>query len=83
MKNFPQKTITIYAPFNYFHSSELIKGADDHKTIKLKYIETSLFPADIYDAGGNLVVNRPKEYNPQLQFTSIGISYIIIKSKKK
>lgn len=63
-QNFPHKKITIFAPFNYYHSAELIKGADDRKTIKLKHIETSLFPADIYDVGGNLVVKRPIEYNP-------------------
>lgn len=63
-QNFPEKMITIFAPYNYHHSSELIKGADNHKTIKLKHIETSLFPDDIYDAGGNLVVKRPLEYTP-------------------
>lgn len=62
-QNFPQKKITVFAPYNRYHSTELINGADDHKTIKLKHIETSLFPADIYDAGGNLVVKRPPEYN--------------------
>lgn len=65
-QNFPQKAITIFAPYNYFHSAELIKGADDHKTIKFKHIESSLFPAHIYDAGGNLVVVRPLEYEPPL-----------------
>ncbi|MBX9703595.1 MAG: NYN domain-containing protein [Silvanigrellaceae bacterium] len=64
-QNFPHKLITIFAPYNYFHSAELIKGADYHKTIKLKHISSSLFPACIYDAGGNLVVERPQEYAPQ------------------
>jgi len=63
-QNFPEKKITILAPHNYRHSGELLKAADDHKTIKLKHIATSLFPADIYDAGGNLVVKRPIEYSP-------------------
>jgi uncharacterized LabA/DUF88 family protein len=66
-QNFPQKKITVFAPYNYCHSSELIKGADDNKTIKLKHIETSLFPADIYDMGGNLVIQRPIEYSPPAQ----------------
>lgn len=59
-----QKQITILAPYNYRHSSELIQAADGHKTINLIHISTSLFPADIYDAGGNLVVKRPLEYTP-------------------
>ena len=63
-QNFPLKKITIFSPYIYRHSSELIRGADDHKTIKPKHIETSLFPADVYDAGGNLVVKRPIEYTP-------------------
>jgi uncharacterized LabA/DUF88 family protein len=63
-QNFPDKTITVLAPYNYRHSSELIQAADRHKTINLKHIATSLFPADIYDAGGNLVVKRPPEYAP-------------------
>ena len=66
-QNFPQKLITIFAPYNYYHSSELIKAADGHKTIKLKHISTSLFPEEVYDAGGNLVVKRPLEYAPMLK----------------
>lgn len=65
-QNFSQKMVTIFAPYNYFHSAELIKGADDNKTIKLKHISSCLFPAHIYDAGGNLVVERPLEYAPPL-----------------
>ncbi len=63
-QNFPEKQITILAPHNYRHSAELIKAADDHTTISLKHISTSLFPAHIYDVGGNLVVERPLEYAP-------------------
>lgn len=63
-QNFPNKKITIFAPFNYRHSTELIQASDYHKTIKLKHISTSLFPSDIYDAGGNLVIKRPLEYTP-------------------
>lgn len=63
-QNFPHKKVTIFAPYNYYHSTELIKAADDHKTIKLKHISTSLFPASIYDMGGNLVVQRPEKYTP-------------------
>lgn len=61
-QNFPMKKITVFAPYNYRHSSELMQAADGHKTIKYKHIATSLFPEEIYDAGGNLVVRRPIEY---------------------
>ena len=63
-QNFPNKKITVLAPYICRHSTELIQASDAHKTISLKHISTSLFPAEIYDAGGNLVVKRPKEYNP-------------------
>ena len=64
-QNFPNKKITVLAPYICRHSTELMQASDAHKTITLKHISTSLFPAEIYDAGGNLVVKRPKEYNPQ------------------
>lgn len=63
-QNFPNKKVTIFAPYNYRHSTELIQASDGHKSIKLEHISTSLFPADIYDAGGNFVMKRPVEYNP-------------------
>lgn len=63
-QNFPEKKITILAPYNYRHSSELIQAADLHKIINLTHLSTSLFPEDIYDAGGNFVVKRPIEYMP-------------------
>lgn len=63
-QNFPQKKITVLAPYNYRHSSELVQAADGHKSINFNHISTSLLPADIYDMGGNLVVKRPQEYNP-------------------
>lgn len=62
-QNFPHKKITILAPYICRHSTELIQAADNHKTITLNHIETSLFPANIYDAGGNLVIRRPVEYD--------------------
>jgi uncharacterized LabA/DUF88 family protein len=65
--NFPDKKITILAPYNYRHSSELIQASDAHKTINLEHISTSLFPEDIYDAGGNFVTKRPIEYIPPIQ----------------
>lgn len=63
-QNFPEKKITVLAPYNYQQSSELMQAADANKIITLTHLSTSLFPADIYDAGGNLVVKRPVEYAP-------------------
>ncbi|MFI5344595.1 MAG: NYN domain-containing protein, partial [Chlamydiales bacterium] len=65
-QNFPEKRITVLAPYNYRHSSELLQAADGHKSINLTHLSTSVFPADIYDVGGNLVVKRPQEYAPPL-----------------
>lgn len=62
--NFPDKKISIFAPFNYRHSSELLQSSDGHKTINLGHISTSLFPEKIYDNVGNLVAIRPLEYSP-------------------
>lgn len=62
--NFPNKKITILAPYNYRHSTELIQVADSFKTINLEHISTSLFPEEIYDEVGNLVAKRPLEYTP-------------------
>jgi uncharacterized LabA/DUF88 family protein len=61
-QNFSNKKISIFSPFNYRHSSELMQAADRHKTITFKHISTSLFSEKVYDAGGNLVVTRPVEY---------------------
>ena len=63
-QNFPNKKITVFSPYNYKHSSELMQACDGYKTIKRKHISTSLFPKEIYDAGGNLVAIRPLEYSP-------------------
>lgn len=63
-ENFPKKKITVFAPYNYRHSSELVQVCDGHKTIDFTHISTSLFTEKIYDAGGNLVVCRPPEYAP-------------------
>jgi uncharacterized LabA/DUF88 family protein len=60
-QNFPEKKITVLAPYNYRHSSELLQAADGHKSINIKHISTSLLPSNIYDAGGNLVAKRPKK----------------------
>lgn len=63
-RNFSEKQITVFSSFNYRHSTELIQATTHHKTIKYKHIRTSLFPEEIYDVGGNMVVRRPEKYNP-------------------
>ena len=63
-QNFPGKKISVFSPYNYRHSSELMQACDGHKTINLGHLSTSLFPEKIYDAGGNLVASRPLEYTP-------------------
>lgn len=70
-QNFPSKRISIFSPFNYRHSSELVQASDGHKTINLKHISTSLFPEEIYDAGGNLVARRPLEYAPKVNLLQL------------
>lgn len=71
-QKFPKKQITVLAPHNYRHSGELVKAADNHTTISLKHISTSLFPAQIYDGEGNLVVERPPEYALPLTCATVG-----------
>ena len=63
-ENFPEKKVTVFSPYNYKHSSELLQACDDHKTINLQHLSSSLFPEKIYDAGGNLITTRPVEYSP-------------------
>lgn len=62
-QNFPHKKVTVFSPYNYRHSSELLQVCDGYKTITLQHISTSLFPEKIHDAGGNLVAIRPPEYS--------------------
>ena len=66
-QNFPNKKITVFSPYNYRHSSELVQVCDGHKSIDLQHISTSLFPEKIYDSGDNLVLIRPFEYAPAQQ----------------
>jgi hypothetical protein len=63
-KNFPQKLITTIVPPHYTHSNELIKASSEKAKITTDHLERCLFPQVIYDAGGNIVVSRPVEYNP-------------------
>jgi uncharacterized LabA/DUF88 family protein len=77
-QNFPSKKVTVFSPFNYRHSSELVQACDGHKTIRLQHISTSLFHEKIYDAGGNLVVIRPSEYAPGQQVAKSVESELVI-----
>lgn len=65
-ENFPNKKITILAPYISRHSTELLQTADSHKTIDYNHIQTSLFGEEVHDAGGNVVARRPNEYAPPL-----------------
>jgi uncharacterized LabA/DUF88 family protein len=67
-QNFPNKKITVLTLYNYRHSSELMQACDGCKTIDLRHISTSLFPEQVYDAGGNLIAIRPLEYAPPSNF---------------
>ncbi len=62
-KNFPQKLITTIVPPHYTHSNELIKASSEKAKITVNHLERCLFPQVIYDAGGNIVVSCPVEYN--------------------
>lgn len=80
-ENFPEKKITVFSPFNYKHSSELIQACDGRsKTITLQHLSSSLFPEKIYDAGGNLITTRPAEYAPPMKVHthSLELAQIII-----
>jgi uncharacterized LabA/DUF88 family protein len=63
-ERFPRKKVTVFSLFNRFHSSELVQVCDEHKTIKLKHLVTSLFPEKIYNSDGRLIVCRPEKYFP-------------------
>lgn len=68
LKEFPNKRVRVFAPPNYHHSKELAQAVQkpkrDLQSIKPIHIERSLFPQRVLDAGGNLVVTRPTEYDP-------------------
>lgn len=60
--NFPEKMLTTIVPPHYYHSNELIKASSGKAKIKIGHLKRCLFPQNIYDAGGNIVVSCPKEY---------------------
>lgn len=61
---FPKKRLTIVAPPLAGHSTELIEASTDKAKITISRLERSLFAKQVTDAGGNLVVVRPENYDP-------------------
>lgn len=68
LKEFPHKKVKVITPPGFRQSKELAqavaKPKRDLQSIKPIHIERSLFPQQVLDAGGNLVVERPKKYDP-------------------
>ena len=61
--DFPSKAITVLAPPNRGHSTELLDAADHNKAkITVAQLEDCQLPDKVTDAGGNLVATRPAEY---------------------
>ena len=67
-RNFPDKRITTIVPPQYFHSNELIQASSEKAKITVEHLKRCLLPPVVYDAGGNIVVSRPREYLVQEPF---------------
>lgn len=64
-QDFPHKTVTVVAPPNRGHSSELLSAANGEKAkISVRQLETCQLPDAVIDAGGNTVAQRPSTYAP-------------------
>lgn len=63
---FPRKKVTIVAPPNKGHSTELIAAATAKAKLREDHISRCLLPKEVYDAGGNIVAIRPVEYDPPI-----------------
>jgi uncharacterized LabA/DUF88 family protein len=61
---FPNKELTIVAPPNSGHSNDLIAVASSKRKISVRQVEQCLFPAEIVDAAGAVVVKRPSKFDP-------------------
>jgi len=64
---FPQKEIRILTPVGRKHSMALVNaagGIKNAKKIKEIHLERSLFPAIIKNDKGEIIVKRPKKYDP-------------------
>lgn len=66
---FPEKGITTIVPPHYRHSNELIQASSDKAKITVEQLQRCLLPEHVLDAGGNLIVTRPVEYNPIVRKT--------------
>lgn len=62
-----EKPVTVIMPPQRRHSTELIQAATAKAKLRVNHIERCLFPKDVYDAGGNLVVTRPANYDPPVE----------------
>ena len=60
------KRVTVIAPPKRGHSSNLLQIDPPplKAKISISQLERCLFPANVTDAGGNLVARRPQEYDP-------------------
>ncbi len=63
-QRFPEKTIKIITPPNMRHSKEMAKIVDHKKLAQIKpiHVQRSLFPEQIKDEEGKIVVSRPVKY---------------------
>jgi len=62
-QDFPNKEITIVAPPNRGHSTELITAAANNKSkITVQQLEQCQLPDEVLDAVGNIVARRPPKY---------------------
>ena len=63
-EDFPAKKIKLITPPGRRDSKELFAITDKQARIKDIHLERSLFPQDIVDEKGNLIVRRPAKYDP-------------------
>lgn len=61
---FPHKKVTIIAPPNKGHSTELLSAGTGKAKLREAHIARCLLPKEIFDAGGNIAAIRPPEYDP-------------------
>jgi uncharacterized LabA/DUF88 family protein len=61
---FPKKRLKIIAPPLRRHSKELWALGTHRAAIKPEHLERCLFPAEVRDAGSNVIAQRPPEYDP-------------------
>ncbi len=63
-QHFPAKSIKIITPPNMWHSKEMAQVVGKKKLGKIQqiHIERSLFPEEIKDSHGNVLVYRPVKY---------------------